>query len=429
MTVPALAVTCGEQGETIRPMTEVSGALSDLRNSNDQSVDRPSIRHLATALILLWLAGNALRLPILAVPPVLVAVQAELKMSGTEVGILSGLPVVLFALAALPGSLLIARIGAVPALMVGLTSAAAGSGLRAIAHSVAVLYVTTIVMGGGIAVMQPAIPAVVRQWLPHRIGLATAVFTNGLIIGEALAVALTSPVVLPLAQGNWRWALGFWSVPLLAIAALLAFLAPRDQAVAIDRPHRQAHWRPDLGDPMVWRLGLILGSATTVYFGSNAFLPGHLNGAGRADLIAAALTGLNLGQLPASFLLLAFAERLERRAWPMIMFGVGSVVSVIGAALSASAWTVVFASLLGFCAGGTLVFSLALPALLRAAADVAPTSAAMFMIGYAEAVVAAVIAGAVWDVFGSATFALLPLSLCALPLVFLPSAIRFERND
>jgi LAO/AO transport system kinase len=42
-----------------------------------------------------------LRLPILAMPPVLVAVQTELKMSGTEVGILTSLPVVLFALAAL----------------------------------------------------------------------------------------------------------------------------------------------------------------------------------------------------------------------------------------------------------------------------------------------------------------------------------------
>ena len=415
--------------------------MSKVQNSNNRSAqanavptsargasDPRSTRHLATTLILLWLAGNALRLPILAVPPVLVAVQTELKMSGTEVGILSALPVVLFGLAALPGSLLIARIGAVPALMVGLVLAAVGSGLRALVHSVTILFVTTIVMGGGIAVMQPAMPAVVRQWLPNRIGLATAVFTNGLIIGEILAVVLMTPVVLPLVQGSWRWALAFWGVPLLAIAAIFAFVAPRDQAVVIRRPHGRAHWWPDLGDPMVWRLGLILGSATTIYFGANAFLPGHLNGAGRADLIAAALTALNLGQLPASFLLLAFADRLERRAWPLLVLGVGSIVSVIGAAVTASAWTVAFATVLGFCAGGTLALSLTLPALLRAAADVAPTSAAMFMIGYTEAVVASVIAGAVWDVSGSAAFAFLPLSLAALPLIFLPSAIRFETN-
>ena len=68
-----------------------------------------------TALILLWLAGNSLRLPILAIPPVLALIQADLRLSGTEIGVLTGLPVILFAVAAVPGSLLIARVGAVPA--------------------------------------------------------------------------------------------------------------------------------------------------------------------------------------------------------------------------------------------------------------------------------------------------------------------------
>src|SRR5215218_7454690 len=93
--------------------------------------DEPIMRsHILVPLFLLWLAGNALRLPVLAVPPVLPNLQAELGMSGTEIGILSGLPVVLFAVAALPGSLLIARIGALQALIAGLLLAAVGTALR-----------------------------------------------------------------------------------------------------------------------------------------------------------------------------------------------------------------------------------------------------------------------------------------------------------
>jgi cyanate permease len=49
---------------------------------------------------------------ILAVPPVILLIQTDLSLSGTEVGILSGLPVILFGIAALPGSLLVARFGA-----------------------------------------------------------------------------------------------------------------------------------------------------------------------------------------------------------------------------------------------------------------------------------------------------------------------------
>lgn len=124
-----------------------------------------------TALLLLWLTGNALRLSILAIPPVLALIQADLHLSGTEIGVLTGLPVILFAAAAVPGSLLIARVGAVPALVIGLLLAAAGSALRGLAPEITALYAATIVMGAGIAIMQPSLPPIVRAWLPQPVSL------------------------------------------------------------------------------------------------------------------------------------------------------------------------------------------------------------------------------------------------------------------
>jgi len=38
----------------------------------------------------------------------------------------------------------------------------------------------------GIAIMQPALPPLVRMWAPTRIGFATALYTNGLLIGEVI---------------------------------------------------------------------------------------------------------------------------------------------------------------------------------------------------------------------------------------------------
>src|SRR5262244_2678510 len=102
-------------------------------------------------ILILWLAGNALRLPILAVPPVIPAIHHDLNLSATGVGILGGLPVVVFAVAAVPG-----------ALLVGLVVAAIGGALRGAVASVAWLYAMTIVMAAGVAVMQPGMPALVR---------------------------------------------------------------------------------------------------------------------------------------------------------------------------------------------------------------------------------------------------------------------------
>ena len=62
----------------------------------------------------------------------------------------------------------------------------------------ALLFGATFLMGVGIAVMQPALPAIVRDWVPRRVALGTAVYSNALLVGEAISASLTIPVVLPL---------------------------------------------------------------------------------------------------------------------------------------------------------------------------------------------------------------------------------------
>ena len=106
-------------------------------------------------------------------------------MSETQVGILTGLPQVLFACTAVIGSLLIARFGALATLIAGLFATAAGSALRGFVPDVALLYAATIITGFGVAIMQPSLPPLVRAWLPHRIGFGTAVFTNGCWSGKS----------------------------------------------------------------------------------------------------------------------------------------------------------------------------------------------------------------------------------------------------
>src|SRR5215467_8774589 len=194
------------------------------------------MREFWVAVGLLWLAGVGLRLTILAVPPVISLIQHDLQLSGTEIGILSGLPVILFAIAALPGSLLIGRFGALATLVSGLVIAGTGSALRGALLDVSVLYAATVVMSAGIAIMQPALPPLVRQWLPQRVSFGTALYSNGLLVSEVLAVVLTIPIVLPLVDNSWRLSLAVWGIPLILIAVMAVALAPRSAAAAAIKP-------------------------------------------------------------------------------------------------------------------------------------------------------------------------------------------------
>lgn len=379
-----------------------------------------SKERILTALALLWLSGCALRLTILAVPPVIPLIHDELNLSATQVGILTGLPSMLFAIAAVPGSLLIARLGVRSALVVGMTIAAIAGALRGLMPDVMWLYGMTIVMGAGVAVMQVTMPPAVRAWVPTRIGFATAVYTNGMLIGEILPVAFMLMLVLPIV-GSWQLGFVFWSVPVALIALAVLTLAPRAENGASLAKRK---WWPDWRNMLIWKLGIVLGTVNAIYFASNAFLPDYLRSNGQSEWISAALTGLNVGQLPASFILLAVAGRLERSVWPYVVCGLLSMVATAGIIFCSGPWIVAATVLQGFAVAGILILVLALPPLLAAPDDVHRVTAAMFTISYSCAVIVPVISGMAWDHSGIPAMAFLPIALCGIVLVILAPAIN-----
>ncbi len=392
-----------------------------------------SSRQAITCVALLWLAGNGLRMTILAVPPLIPRIHDDLGMSETEVGILAGLPVILFAVAAVPGSLFIARLGAFATVIAGLLITAAGSALRGAAPDVGLLYAASVVTGFGVAVMQPAMPPLVRAWLPDRIGFGTAVYTNGLLIGEIIPVALTLPMVLPLVGGSWRLAFVAWAIPCVALAVVMLVLAPRQSPAPRQTavagiaggagPAPPRRWWPDWHSGTMWRLGLMLGGVNATYFSTNAFLPEFLTQTGRGDLVGPALVALNTGQLPASFLLLAFAGRFERNFRSYIVCGLLCFAGVLTVVLGQRELVVAGAALVGFAAAGGLILILALPALLNAPEDVPRVAAGIFTISYSCAVIVPVLSGIAWDLTAIPTVAFVPVGTAALLMAVLAPAL------
>ena len=387
---------------------------------------KQGIARFLTVLVLLWLSGMGLRITLLAVPPVIPQIHAALAMSETGIGILTGLAPLLFACAAIPGSALIARFGVRRTLIGGLLLTAVASALRGAAPDAGTLYGTTFFMCMGIAFMQPALPPIVREWWPTRIGLGIAVYSNGLLVGEVLPPWLNSSL-LPLVQDSWRWSLVLWSLPVLLTAALVQRCSsnPRDTSSA---PAAQRRWWPDWRDPLMWRLGLVMGGVNSLYLASNAFLPDYLHQSGRPELVSAALTALNAGQLPASFLMLLIAGRLTRRRWPYVASGALSLLSVVGMVATPGAWVVGFAGLLGFSNAFGLILALALPPLLSAPADVPRMSAGMFTISYPSAVLVSIASGWAWDVSGVPLLAFLPIGLSALVMIAAAASLRLARQ-
>jgi len=388
------------------------------------SGDGSSQARLLRLLCLLWLTGVSMRVTILAVPPVLPLIHAELHLSEAQVGFLVSLPLLLFALAAVPGALLVHRLGTFLTLALGMGITAVAAAGRGGATDVWTLFAATFVMGFGVAIMQPALPTLVREWMPRRIALGAATSTNGLVTGGMLASALTVPLVLPLTGDNWRLDLVVWAVPVLATALVFILLAPRaGKAAPVGEP-QQARWWPDWKSPLVWLLGLTFGANNAMYYGANAFVPDYLTSHGRADLIGPALACLNGSQLVASLLMLPVADRLQRRgALPYLVFGPISLAAALGLMFSTGAWIVVWAGVIGFSTAVTFAVMLALPPMLSKPGDVHRTAAGMFTLSYSCAVIIPTLSGALWDLSGVPSIVFAVLGVCALAQTVLGVAL------
>src|SRR5689334_18527569 len=222
-------------------------------------------------LALLWLGGVAARVPILAIPPIIPLIHDDLHLSETAVGFLSGLPLGMFALAAVPGSLLVARLGERRTMLYGLLLTAVASAARSAAIDSLTLFAATALTGFAVAVMQPALPSLVRAWVPARVPLGTAVYTNGMVSGATSGPAFTIPFVLPWLGGSWRFDIVFWSALIGLITLLFAAFGPRTAEAPASTVAMPSRWWPNWKDPLIWFLGIGFGATNTSYFGANAF--------------------------------------------------------------------------------------------------------------------------------------------------------------
>ena len=360
-------------------------------------------------LLLLWLGGIDLRLTMLAVPPLIPLIHRELHLDEKAVGALVSGPVLILAIASVPGSLLIAKLGVRAALVVGLGLVGLFGALRGLGPSVTILFSATFLMGVGVAVTQPAFPSLVREWFPRRIAIATAVYSNGILIGETLPTALTTPVgVLPLARGDWRLALVLWSVLVLLSAIAIGAAAPA-RSPGVATPSR---WWPDWRHGQAIRIGIVMGMASAAYFGANAYIPDFLDQTGRHDLISPALALLNGSQLLTAPVVALWPRLLTRRAG-FIGSGVIMAAAQVGLVLTPGKGVLVWAFVLGFSTALAFVVVLSLPPRLAPAGGVASMSAAIFTLQYATAFVIPLFAGALWDASGKALFAFVPGILAA----------------
>lgn len=167
---------------------------------------RPALPWVIAGIVVLALN---LRAPIIAPTAVLGPIQADTSLNATGAGLLTGLPVLLFALATPLATRWIRRFGPEAVVLLCLSGVLAGTVIRSTGPAWVVL-AGTAVIGVAITLGNIAVPVIIRRDVPWRqVSLATGAYSAAMNVGSMLTLVITAPLADAV---GWRWAIAAWAV-------------------------------------------------------------------------------------------------------------------------------------------------------------------------------------------------------------------------
>jgi CP family cyanate transporter-like MFS transporter len=358
------------------------------------------------ALAVVSLIAFNLRPSLSSVGPVLNEAMRALHLSASAAAMLTTAPVVCLGLFGPVAPLLARRFGIERAILLALATIALGIGVRA-GGSLLLLVGGSLLAGAGVAVGNVLSPSLLKRDFPHRLPLATGLYTMAVCVGAAVAAGFTAPLRLLAGQvgltPDWAFALAAWSVPAtfaLAVAAVAwrRHFSAGAAGVGVRLHSVRGLWR----SPLAWQVTFYMGLQSAMGYIVFAWLPPILRSRGDDAVTAGAATSLcilaqTLAALPVP--LLAARQRQQSVAAVAMMLLAGT--SFLALVHMPLAWQWLLATTLGTGMGGA--FALAIMLIVLRAADghtAAALSSMAQSVGYTMAAAGPLLVGMLHDATG-----------------------------
>jgi cyanate permease len=161
----------------------------------------------------LWLTYFAFGAIAVSLAPLVLPIQSDIGLSHAAMGSIMGAWQFVYIGAALPAGILLDRLGARPALVIGVVFIALSAFGRALADEYWQLLAAVMLFGAGGPIISSGAPKVVTEiFQGSQRGLAMGIYMTGPTLGGILVLTLTHSVLLPLFDDDWRMIMVLWGI-------------------------------------------------------------------------------------------------------------------------------------------------------------------------------------------------------------------------
>ncbi len=352
----------------------------------------------------LLIAAN-LRAPVTGVAPLLELIQSDLALSSTAAGLLTAMPLFIFAIVSLLAASMARTMGLFRSLFAAAVLILAGVALRVLGGTMA-LFAGMGLLAVGIAIANVLLPSLVKQQFPQRIAFVTSLYV--LVMG--VVAALNSAVAVPLADlagQSWRWSSS--AIGVIALASVVVWFTQ----LGADRRATQAQglaakpgasvWRL----PLAWHITLYMGLNSVAYYMIASWLPVMLVSYGFDADRAGQIHGLmQLCSAVPGLVLLPLLNRLKDQR-PVAFAGAALQTLTMLGFLFLPSWSMLWSLLFGFGSGSVFIVALSLIGLRSSSTSQAASLSGMAQcVGYLLAACGPPAIGGLHDLFGDWGWAL-----------------------
>lgn len=309
----------------------------------------------STLLLLgILVIASVLRVTFTSVAPLLNEIRVSFILSTTQIGTITTLPLLVFALFSPVSARLAHKFGIERCLFAGLILISVGIILRS-TGILLMLWTGTFLIGLGISLGNVLLPGLIKQNFPTKVPHITGAYS----LTMGVAAAIGSTLMIPISNRGFGWNGALLSLLAFPMLALLLW-APqiRHNQLMKDPHNNEVQMRTLWRSPLAWQVTLFLGMNSLVYYMVVSWLPTILIGNGFSPEKAGSLHGLlQLSSAMPGLFIGPILSRLKDQSAVAILASLICTLSILGLCMLpslAAVWVVIY----GIGGGATIVLGL-----------------------------------------------------------------------
>ena len=269
------------------------------------------------------LIGTVLRSPFTALPTILRDIAQGLGVEVSSLGILTSLPLLMFALFSTIASRLAQKIGLEHLFTYCLLLLTIGSVIRI--FNLPLLYLGTLIVGASIAIFNVLLPSMIQANQPQKISLLTTLYVTAMGISTAIASYLSVPITQ---ASSWKGLILVLSF--LCLVTLLVWLPNHRHNHYLEGQQEKKSKENTLKSKSVWAIIVFGGLQSLLFYTSMTWLPTMAISAGLSNSDAALLASIfSLISIPFSMTIPSLTTHLSD-GHRQIMLAIISIAGMIG---------------------------------------------------------------------------------------------------